>query len=150
MRPRFYPACYNTTVNAGYDAILSVAYITKEGLKSINSSFGATTVDLGAPGAAIYSTIPGSSYGSKSGTSMAAPTLPERLPSMPRPSRRDGAQARADLLTYGVVPTPSLAGITVTGGRLDVSAFLSAPATEVATPSNSRECAGGGHFRRQG
>lgn len=37
------------------------------------SNYGKLTVDLGAPGVSILSTIPGGSYSSKSGTSMATP-----------------------------------------------------------------------------
>lgn len=36
------------------------------------SNYG-TVIDIGAPGVSIYSTLPSNSYGSKSGTSMAAP-----------------------------------------------------------------------------
>ena len=38
-----------------------------------NAGYGATTIDLGAPGTGIYSTIPGNAYGSMTGTSMATP-----------------------------------------------------------------------------
>lgn len=37
------------------------------------SNFGAKSVDLAAPGANILSTLPGSTYGSYSGTSIATP-----------------------------------------------------------------------------
>ncbi len=37
------------------------------------SSFGATSVDMGAPGVDILSTIPGAQYDSFNGTSMATP-----------------------------------------------------------------------------
>ncbi|MDH6096172.1 S8 family serine peptidase, partial [Umezakia ovalisporum] len=62
-----YPASYNL------DNIISVAAITHwDGLSSF-SNYGLTTVDLGAPGSDIYSTVPGNSYDSYSGTSMASP-----------------------------------------------------------------------------
>jgi subtilisin family serine protease len=39
------------------------------------SNYGATTVDVFAPGGEIYSTMPGNDYGRNSGTSMAAPMV---------------------------------------------------------------------------
>ena len=39
------------------------------------SNYGASTVDIAAPGVSIYSTLPGNSYGSYSGTSMATPQV---------------------------------------------------------------------------
>ena len=39
------------------------------------SAYGATTIDLGAPGEDVYSTLNGSGYGSLSGTSMATPQV---------------------------------------------------------------------------
>ena len=39
------------------------------------SNYGASTVDLFAPGVAIFSTLPGNEYGERQGTSMAAPVV---------------------------------------------------------------------------
>ncbi|RMF58137.1 MAG: peptidase S8, partial [Bacteroidetes bacterium] len=39
------------------------------------SNYGKQTVDLFAPGVAIYSTLPGNAYGERQGTSMAAPVV---------------------------------------------------------------------------
>ena len=47
--------------------------VAGEALAAEFSNYGGTSVDLFAPGADIYSTIPGGGYGRKSGTSMAAP-----------------------------------------------------------------------------
>src|SRR5207244_12463875 len=66
-----YPSCYNTTAGAGYDSVISVAAIASDGTKASWSNYGANTVDLGAPGVGIWSTLPNNSYGSYSGTSMA-------------------------------------------------------------------------------
>ena len=44
---------------AGYDAVISVAAITSSGRLASFSNYGATTVDIGAPGVGIYSTLPG-------------------------------------------------------------------------------------------
>ncbi|MHB8170309.1 MAG: S8 family peptidase [Thermincolia bacterium] len=53
--------------------IIAVASVDNQGNLSTFSNFGATTVDIGAPGTNIFSTLPGSQYGFMNGTSMAAP-----------------------------------------------------------------------------
>ena len=65
----FYPASYNL------DTIVSVAATTSSDTLAGFSNYGVTSVDLGAPGAAIYSTLPGNTYGTYSGTSMATPQV---------------------------------------------------------------------------
>lgn len=62
-----YPSSYTN------ENVIAVASITSTGDKSSFSNYGATSVDLGAPGSGIYSTLPSNSYGSYSGTSMATP-----------------------------------------------------------------------------
>jgi subtilisin family serine protease len=118
-----YPSNYNTTSGAGYDAVISVAAIASNGTKPRWSNYGATTVDLGAPGDGIWSTLPYNRYGSYSGTSMATPhvTGGAALYASTHPGAT-AAQTRNALLS-SVVPTSSMAGKTVTGGRLNVSGF---------------------------
>jgi subtilisin family serine protease len=118
-----YPAAY-TSAN-----IISVASIRSNGGLSSFSNFGATSVDIGAPGEGVYSTVPGgfrgnrSNYASYSGTSMAAPhvTGAVALYASLNPGAT-AAQIKAAILG-SAIPTPSLAGKTVTGGRLSVSGF---------------------------
>lgn len=110
--------------------IIAVASITSTGAISSFSSYGATTVDIGAPGSGIWSSVPGgrrnritSSYASYSGTSMATPHV-SGAAAMYK-AQNPGASA-ADVkaaILNSAVPTPSLAGKTVTGGRLNVSGF---------------------------
>ena len=70
----YYPASFSCTSGGArsWDCMLSVANITSSGVLSGSSNYGATSVDLGAPGSGIWSTYPGS-YAQASGTSMAAP-----------------------------------------------------------------------------
>jgi subtilisin family serine protease len=53
--------------------LVSVTNTTKMDQKYLNAGYGATTIDLGAPGTNIVSTVPGNSYGNMTGTSMATP-----------------------------------------------------------------------------
>ena len=111
-----------------YDCVIAVAAITSTGVKASFSNYGAATVDLAAPGQAIYSTIPGkggsSSYASYSGTSMATPhvTGAAALYAATHPLESSAAQIKAAIIA-AAIPTPSMAGKSVTGGRLNVSGF---------------------------
>jgi subtilisin family serine protease len=115
-----YPSSY-PNVN-----IIAVASITSTGALSSFSNYGATSVDLAAPGSGIWSTVPGRkspSYASYSGTSMATPhvTGAAAMYASSHPGATAG-QIKAAILG-SVVSTPSLSGKTVTGGRLNVSGF---------------------------
>ncbi|MBL8809581.1 MAG: S8 family serine peptidase [Planctomycetaceae bacterium] len=126
-----YPSNYSTVSGAGYEAVVAVAAIDSAGAKASFSSYGATTVDIGAPGVSINSTLPSGTYGSYSGTSMATPhvTGAVALYAAANPGAT-ASQIRTALLNTAT-PTASLNGITATGGRLNVSALMGA----VPTPS---------------
>lgn len=114
-----YPSSYNNS------NIIAVAAITSSGARSSFSNYGATSVDIGAPGSGITSTLPYNAYGSYSGTSMATPHVSgaAALYASTHPTA-SAAQIKAALLN-SAAPTASLGGITTTGGRLDVNAALS-------------------------
>jgi thermitase len=139
-----YPSNYSTlqgtstTRAASYEAVISVAALTSSGGLASFSNYGATTVDIAAPGVSINSTLPGSSYGAFSGTSMAAPhvTGAIALYASAYPSA-SAAEIRQAILS-SARPTASLAGKTVTGGRLDVAAALNiVPAVDIAITGGS-------------
>ena len=147
VSPR-YPAAHNTTASAGYDAVIAVAGINKDGNKRTSSNYGANNVDLGAPGGEVFSTLPTDSYGSLNGTSMATPHVAGAvaLYASTHPGLTP-AQTRADLLTAGVWPLASLQGITVTGGTLDIGALMAVSANTLpapATPANLQATAASG------
>jgi subtilisin family serine protease len=127
-----YPSNYSTlqgtstTAAASYEAVIAVAALTSTGGLASFSNYGATTVDIAAPGAVINSTLPGGAYGAYSGTSMATPHVSGAvaLYAAAYPSATS-AQVRQAILG-SARPTSSLAGLTVTGGRLDVAAALNA------------------------
>lgn len=117
-----------TSYPSGYSSnnIISVASITSGGALSSFSNYGVTSVDLGAPGSSIMSTLPGGSYGSYSGTSMATPhvTGAAALLKAIYP-QATAAQIKQALLT-GTSATTSLSGKTLTGGRLNVQGAIDA------------------------
>jgi subtilisin family serine protease len=126
-----YPSAYSTLVNAGsetaasYESVIAVAALDMSGNRSSFSNYGAASVDLGAPGSSIHSTLPEGNYGLMSGTSMATPhvTGAAALYKSIFPAAT-AAQIREAILLQGVA-TPSMAGITATGKRLNVGDFNS-------------------------
>jgi subtilisin family serine protease len=112
-----YPSNYNVA------NVIAVAAIDKTGALASFSQYGATTVDLGAPGVDVWSTTAYNTYSSYSGTSMATPhvTGAAALYASTHPGLT-AAQIKSAILS-SVVPTASLSGKTVTGGRLNVSGF---------------------------
>ena len=64
---KMYPACYDC------DCIISVAMCTSSGYLFTDSNYGIISTDVMAPGVLIYSTVGTQGYGTKTGTSMAAP-----------------------------------------------------------------------------
>jgi subtilisin family serine protease len=119
-----YPASYNNT------NIIAVASITSSGGLSSFSNWGATSVDLGAPGSAINSTVPKrsqgkvvSGYASYSGTSMATPHVAGAAALYAASHPGASASTIKGAIMNSTVGTSSLSGKCVTGGRLNVSGF---------------------------
>jgi hypothetical protein len=99
--------------------VISVAATDQNDKLASFSNYGATTVDLAAPGVSIYSTVPGNKYATYSGTSMATPYVSgvAALCWAVDPNATV-AEVRSALL-QGVDPLASLSGKLVSGGRLD-------------------------------
>jgi subtilisin family serine protease len=114
------------TYPAGYDLdnIISVGSSTKAERMSSFSNYGATSVDLVAPGSDIYSTTPNGRYGSMSGTSMATPHVSGAVALLlSEEPDLTNAQVRSRLLA-AVDTFAAYQGKTVTGGRLNVAKLL--------------------------
>lgn len=140
-----YPACYNTAAAVGYDSVIAVAAIDRAGNKPSWSNYGATTVDLGAPGVGILSTVPNGSYASYSGTSMATPHVAGAAALYASMySGKTALEIRNALLDSARnTPTYSMNGRSVTGGRLNVGDLLpasipAAPTALTATAGNAK------------
>ena len=99
------------------------------------SNYGATTVDLFAPGVRILSTVPGpDAYDYYDGTSMATPHVAATLALMrARNPSLTAAQLKAKLLA-SVTPGRALHGLSVTGGRLDAAAAVAAATPDPNDP----------------
>ncbi|MEY3463711.1 MAG: hypothetical protein RLZZ468_1489, partial [Cyanobacteriota bacterium] len=103
-----YPSNYSTVAGAGWEAVVAVASITSTGALSSFSSYGATTVDLGAPGSGIVSTVPGGGYASYNGTSMATPHVAGALALLASADPAASRQQLLQALYSGASPTASL------------------------------------------
>ena len=121
-----YPSNYSTLIGvngtpaASYESVIAVASTTSSGGLSSFSNYGATQVDIGAPGSSILSTLPGNTYGTYSGTSMATPHVAGAVAVLAAAKPGASAASLRDAILSSAVPTTSLAGKTVTGGRLSV------------------------------
>jgi len=108
-----YPSSYDL------DNVVAVASTDHNDELSGFSSYGATSVDIAAPGSDILSTLPGNSYGSLSGTSMATPHVSGALALIyGRFPAIDALDAKALLLNFAD-PLPVLDGVVLTGARLN-------------------------------
>ena len=105
------------------------------------ANWGATTVDLAAPGANIYSTERGSTYGFQDGSSFAAPQVAGAAALILSVEDMSATDLKARILD-NVDPLPSLTGLVRTGGRLDICKAL--PGCGTFTLSGSVTAAGTG------
>jgi subtilisin family serine protease len=110
------------------------------------SHFGATTVDLGAPGAGILSTVPGNDYKFFSGTSMSTPHVTGAAALLwAQNPNLTVQQVKNLLLLDGDVVAP-LADKTLTGRRLNVgNSFQSLSEGDTTAPGT----VGGFHINSQ-
>ena len=128
-----YPSSY------GADVITAVAATEHNDLRWTSSNYGLTTVDLGAPGVSILSTVPGGGYLHFNGTSMATPHVAGAAALVKSRYPSATAYGLKALLMRTVDPKASLNGVTVTGGRLNLNSAVScsnAPKAVLLSPLN--------------
>jgi len=120
-----YPAAYDL------DSIMSVAAIDSADNLASFSNYGLTSVDLGAPGVSIYSTMPLDTYGYLSGTSMATPHVAGLATLVWSQNPGWTFQQVKDRIMNTARAIPALTGKCVTGATADGLAALTSPG---ATP----------------
>jgi len=114
-----YPASYNL------DNVISVCASDHNDKLAAFSNFGATSVDLCAPGVGIPSTLPNKRYVSWDGTSMAAPHVTGAVALLwAAHPELSAAQVKAKLMASVNVKS-NLQGSSVTSGRLNLYQTLS-------------------------
>jgi serine protease len=129
----------NNDVTANYpsnytqDNIVAVAATDSRDVLASFSSYGATTVDIAAPGVGILSTLPGNRYGSYSGTSMATPHVAGAISVIWDQNPSLTYQQVIQKLYASVDKISALTGKVVTGGRLNLAKALG---TTTPPPSN--------------
>ena len=116
----FYPASYDSA------NIIAVAAVDQFNDIAGFSQYGVTSVDIGAPGVAIYSTLPNDSYGSMDGTSQATPFVAGVAALLASYNPAASAQEIRQAILSSAVPNPALAGLVATGGVLNAAAALDA------------------------
>ncbi len=123
---------------AGYDLPNIIAVASTDGADGLSyfSNYGASSVDVGAPGESIWSTWPGNQYQLLDGTSMACPfaagvaaLVKSHVPGLTLEQLRDRVMWTGD-------PLFDLKGTTVTGLRINAyKALAGIYATRITTPS---------------
>lgn len=114
----FYPASYDN------NNIISVAATDSADQLASFSNFGSSTVDLGAPGVGILSTVPGNDYQRFSGTSMASPHVAGVAALLESRNPGSGALDLKRTILNNAEPVSDLNGVTVTGDRLNAARAL--------------------------
>jgi serine protease len=138
----FSPASYS----AQYPNLISVAAIGGNGALASLSNYGVGTVQLAAPGVDVYSTVSNGTYGTDSGTSMAAPLVTGAVALVKAAHPSWTMSQVVDAILDNVTPDPSLAGAVTTGGVLNVGAAVAnsdGPYVISATPDGSINTGGG-------
>jgi hypothetical protein len=111
------------------DFMVSVTATNQQDIRTF-SGYGATTIDVGAPGGGVFTTTGTSGYGSTSGTSFASPLTAgvigllysapcASLMGLVQSDPEAGALYIRQMLFEGVEQVGNLPGNTVTGGRIN-------------------------------
>lgn len=138
---------YNNDTSPSYPAsytnpnVIAVAATASNDTLASFSQYGATSVDVGAPGVNIYSTYPTNSYASLSGTSMATPHVAGVVTAVYGQNPSWTYQQVRDRIYSTVRPVAALNGRCVTGGMVNLQAALvnnnTVPTISLTAPSSN-------------
>ncbi|MFN7966278.1 MAG: S8 family serine peptidase [Acidobacteriota bacterium] len=116
-----YPSSYDLA------NLISVAATDHRDLKASFSNWGPTSVDLAAPGVDILSTLPGNTYGTLSGTSMATPHVSGVCALIRSVSPNIPVAQMKNVLLNSVDHIASMNGQVVSNGRLNAFFAIAEP-----------------------
>ncbi len=136
-----YPACYDI------DNIVTVEYSTRNDTLGTLSNYGATNVDLAAPGDVVYSTFTSSDSSyfpatnavfAIAGTSFSTPMVSGAFALMLAKYPTENYHQIISRLLNATDRIPALAGKCVTGGRLNLRKALSPPLILTAASATNK------------
>jgi len=139
----------NPRYPSNYDLpnVISVAATDNKDQLAYFSNYGVNTVDLGAPGVSILSTIPNNGYASNDGTSMATPHVAGAAALLLAENPSLTVTQLKQALLNSTDQVASLQGKTVSGGRLNLNkaiASVSKPTITInANDANAAEVVSG-------
>jgi hypothetical protein len=110
--------------------IVCVAATASNDSKGSFSNFGRRSVHVGAPGVSILSTIPGNSYGTQSGTSMATPHVSGLVALLKAQDQNRDWRAIKNLLLTGGNTVSSMSN-TISGKRINANGSMTCSNTVV-------------------
>lgn len=110
-----FPSSYNIP------GVISVAATDNQDQLAGFSDYGAQTVELGAPGVNVLTTIEGGGYAYESGTSYASPVVAGAVALLKTVKPNASAVEIREALFNSVDPLPSLQGRVRSGGRLNIA-----------------------------
>jgi len=119
--------------------LITVTNTTSADVRNPGAAYGATCIDLGAPGTAVRSTYLNNSTAALTGTSMASPhvagavalvhaAMSDSLARLVQVDPAAGALVIKELILSNVDPLADLQGMTVSGGRLNLHGAVTAAA----------------------
>lgn len=128
------------------DYLIGITNTTLDDVKYTGAGYGINNIDIGAPGTAIYSTIPNNNYGNMTGTSMATPqvtgtialmyaALPEEMMQLCKSDPAYFSLIMRYHLFNGADHLPSLDGLVNSGRRLNAYGAIESALYDSITPT---------------